>query len=73
MKRLSSDKFLDSDYSLLLYVNNVYLNGFNHKYHPKDFLLNILFQTIRYLNVANENLIIDIYSQPIILDIYGTL
>ena len=57
--------------SLLLDVNNVYVNAFNHKYNAKDFISNLNLQKVEYIHMAghkkiNEDLIIDTHGAEII-------
>jgi hypothetical protein len=60
-----------SDCNLLLDVNNVYVNAFNHKYDAKEFLDNIPLDRVSYIHIAGhdkveEDLIIDTHGQDII-------
>lgn len=60
-----------ADCSLLLDVNNVYVNAFNHQYNPKEFLQNIPFNRVQYIHIAghtkvSDTLIIDTHGEDII-------
>lgn len=65
---------LGSSCGLLLDINNIYVNGFNHKYNCKEFLLKLPLQAIQYLHMAGhekicDDLIIDTHDKPIIPDV----
>lgn len=69
---------LESGCSLLLDVNNVYVNAFNHKYDPYAFLEGIPLDKITYIHIAGhekvaEDLIIDTHAEPIIPPVYQLL
>jgi uncharacterized protein (UPF0276 family) len=56
---------------LLLDVNNVYVNAFNHKYDAKEFISEIPLDKVEYIHMAGHeqispDLIIDTHGQPII-------
>ena len=60
---------------LLLDVNNVYVNAFNHNYNAKDFILKMPLSEVAYIHMAGhekvaEDLIIDTHGQPIIDPVY---
>lgn len=61
----------ESDCDMLLDINNVYVNAFNHKYDAKEFLSKLPLERVRYVHMAgheqkSEDLIIDTHGQPII-------
>ena len=56
---------------MLLDVNNVYVNAFNHQYDAKDFIKNLPLDKVAYMHMAGhkkvaEDLIIDTHGSPII-------
>jgi len=60
-----------SDCKLLLDVNNVYVNAFNHKYDVKTFIDQMPLEKVEYIHMAGheqvaEDLIIDTHGKPII-------
>lgn len=60
---------------LLLDVNNVYVNAFNHRYDAKNFLLQLPLDRVRAIHMAGhekrgEDLIIDTHGAPIIDPVY---
>lgn len=64
-----------SDCELLLDVNNVYVNAFNHRYNAKNFITKMPMDRVRYIHMAghlkvNENLIIDTHGNKIIDPVY---
>ena len=64
-----------SDCELLLDVNNVYVNAFNHRYNAKNFITKMPMDRVRYIHMAghlkvNENLIIDTHGSKIIDPVY---
>ena len=64
-----------SDCELLLDVNNVYVNAFNHRYNAKNFITKMPLDRVRYIHMAghlkvNENLIIDTHGNKIIDPVY---
>jgi len=61
----------ESGCNLLLDVNNVYVNAFNHKYDAKEFITKLPLDKIVYIHMAgheqiSSDLIIDTHGQPII-------
>jgi len=61
----------ETDCALLLDVNNVYVNSFNHHYDPRDFLLKIPVERVAYIHMAGHekvspDLIIDTHGEAII-------
>ncbi len=65
----------EADCELLLDVNNVYVNSFNHKYDPKKFILQLPLDKVAYIHMAGHeqvepDLIIDTHGQPIIDPVY---
>jgi uncharacterized protein len=68
----------EADCDLLLDVNNVYVNAFNHKYDALDFLGHIPLNRVNYVHMAgheqkNAELIIDTHGRPIIDPVYELL
>ncbi len=66
----------ESGCKLLLDVNNVYVNSFNHKYDAKEFILSMPLEQVAYIHMAGheqvrEDLIIDTHGQPIIDPVYN--
>lgn len=64
-----------SDCKLLLDVNNVYVNAFNHSYDPREFILKMPLDKVAYIHMAGhekiqEDLIIDTHGQHIIDPVY---
>jgi len=64
-----------ADCDLLLDVNNVFVNGFNHSYNPKHFIDQIDFSKVKYIHMAghdkvSETLIIDTHGEDIIDPVY---
>ncbi|MEN8203943.1 MAG: DUF692 domain-containing protein [Bacteroidota bacterium] len=60
---------------LLLDVNNVYVNAFNHRYDAKEFIRNLPLDRVAYIHMAGHqqvepDLIIDTHGQPIIDPVY---
>lgn len=60
---------------LLLDVNNVYVNSFNHKYNAKEFIKQLPLERVSYIHMAghlqvSETLIIDTHGEPIIDPVY---
>jgi uncharacterized protein (UPF0276 family) len=60
---------------LLLDVNNVYVNAFNHKYDTKQFINRIPLDKVAYIHMAGhfqvaEDLIIDTHGEAIIDPVY---
>jgi uncharacterized protein (UPF0276 family) len=64
-----------ADCKLLLDVNNVYVNAFNHKYDAKEFLGKLPLDRVAYIHMAGHeqvepDLIIDTHGQAIIDPVY---
>ena len=64
-----------ADCKLLLDVNNVYVNAFNHKYDAKEFISKLPLERVEYIHMAGHekvepDLIIDTHGQPIIDPVY---
>lgn len=60
---------------LLMDINNVYVNSFNHKYDPYEFLDKINLDKIEYIHIAGHTqksptLIIDTHAEPVIDPVY---
>ena len=77
MKELDFIKAIvdEADCDLLLDVNNVYVNAFNHKYDAKDFIDQLPLNKVAYIHMAGHeqvepDLIIDTHGQPIIDPVY---
>jgi uncharacterized protein (UPF0276 family) len=65
----------EADCDLLLDVNNVYVNAFNHGYDAKEFISKLPLDKIVYMHMAGHeqvapDLIIDTHGQPIIDPVY---
>lgn len=65
----------ESDCNLLLDVNNVYVNSFNHNYSAYDFIDHLPLNAVSYIHMAghekvSDDLIIDTHGQPIIDPVY---
>jgi len=65
----------ESGCNLLLDVNNIYVNGFNHNYDPYSFLDNLLLDKVSYIHMAghkkvSDDLIIDTHGEAIINPVY---
>lgn len=65
----------EADCDLLLDVNNVYVNAFNHRYDAKEYLSQLPLERVAYIHMAgheqqSETLIIDTHGQPIIDPVY---
>ena len=61
--------------NLLLDVNNVYVNAFNHQYDARDFIGQLPLDRVAYIHMAGHeqvepDLIIDTHGQPIIDPVY---
>lgn len=77
---LSEHEFLslvleEANCHLLLDVNNVYVNAFNHNYDAKQFLSKIPLERVAYIHMAGHeqrtpDLIIDTHGEPIIDPVY---
>jgi uncharacterized protein len=66
------------DTLLLLDVNNVYVNSFNHKYDAKAFIKKLPLDKVSYIHMAGheqvaEDLIIDTHGQAIVDPVYDLL
>jgi len=64
-----------ADCKLLLDVNNVYVNAFNHSYDAKEYIDSIPLDRVAYIHMAGHeqvepDLIIDTHGQPIIDPMY---
>ena len=64
-----------ADCQLLLDVNNVYVNAFNHRYDAKEFISRLPLDRVAYIHMAGHeqvepDLIIDTHGQPIIDPVY---
>ena len=64
-----------ADCELLLDVNNVYVNAFNHNYDAKDFIENLPLNKVAYIHMAGhekvaDDLIIDTHGRAIIDPVY---
>ncbi|MCK4750871.1 MAG: DUF692 domain-containing protein [Bacteroidales bacterium] len=64
-----------ADCKLLLDVNNVYVNAFNHKYDAKEYIGQLPLDRVAYIHMAGHeqvepDLIIDTHGQPIIDPVY---
>jgi len=80
---LPEDEFIsriveESGCNLLLDVNNVYVNAFNHGYNTHEFISNMPLDKVVYLHIAghhklNNNLIIDTHGENIIDPVYELL
>jgi hypothetical protein len=65
----------EADCQLLLDVNNVYVNAFNHQYDAKEFINQLPLDRVAYIHMAGHeqvepDLIIDTHGQPIIEKVY---
>lgn len=65
----------ESGCQLLLDVNNVYVNSFNHNYNAKEFIDSLDVSNVSYIHMAGHqqvapDLIIDTHGQPIIDPVY---
>jgi len=61
--------------NLLLDVNNVYVNAFNHEYDARDFITSLPLDRVAYIHMAGHeqvapDLIIDTHGQPIADPVY---
>ena len=64
-----------ADCKLLLDVNNVYVNAFNHGYDAREFIAGLPLERVAYIHMAGHqqvepDLIIDTHGQPIIDPVY---
>ena len=65
----------EADCNLLLDVNNIYVNAFNHKYDAENFIENLPLERVEYIHMAGHeqvapDLIIDTHGEPIIDPVY---
>lgn len=65
----------EADCNLLLDVNNIYVNAFNHQYDAKNFIENLPLDKVEYIHMAGHeqvapDLIIDTHGEPIIDPVY---
>jgi uncharacterized protein (UPF0276 family) len=65
----------EADCNLLLDVNNVYVNSFNHKYDAKSYIERLPLNRVAYIHMAghekvSEDLIIDTHGHAIIDPVY---
>lgn len=65
----------ESDCDLLLDVNNVYVNAFNHQYDAKTFINKLPLEKVAYIHMAghqqiSDDLIIDTHGEAIIDPVY---
>lgn len=65
----------EANCDLLLDVNNVYVNAFNHNYNAKEFIKKLPLHKVAYIHMAGhtkvaDDLIIDTHGQPIIDPVY---
>ncbi len=65
----------EADCKLLLDVNNVYVNAFNHNYNTKSFIENLPLERVAYIHMAGHtkvapDLIIDTHGEAIIAPVY---
>ncbi|MCB0806853.1 MAG: DUF692 domain-containing protein [Bacteroidales bacterium] len=65
----------ESDCHLLLDVNNVYVNAFNHGYDARDFISSLPLDKVSYIHMAGHeqvepDLIIDTHGQNIVYPVY---
>ncbi|AQX02210.1 HvfB family MNIO-type RiPP peptide maturase [Elizabethkingia anophelis] len=64
-----------TDCELLLDVNNVYVNAFNHKYNAENFIKRMPLDKVKYIHMAghyqvSEQLIIDTHGADVIDPVY---
>jgi len=65
----------EADCDLLLDVNNVYVNSFNHQYNAKKFIEQLPMHKVKYIHMAGhekvaDDLIIDTHGEAIIDPVY---
>lgn len=65
----------EADCNLLLDVNNVYVNAFNHRYDPQQFISGLPLERVVYMHMAgheqrSHDLIIDTHAAPIVDPVY---
>ncbi|MEY5048267.1 MAG: hypothetical protein RLZZ175_1626 [Bacteroidota bacterium] len=63
---------------LLLDVNNIFVNSFNHNYNPNQFIKELPLDKVAYIHIAgheqvSDDLIIDTHGQPIVEPVYQLL
>lgn len=68
----------EADCELLLDVNNIFVNSFNHGYDPVEFFNAMPAERLRYLHVAghyreSEELIIDTHGAGVVSDVWTML
>ncbi|HEY6131058.1 MAG TPA: DUF692 domain-containing protein [Halioglobus sp.] len=68
----------ESDCNLLLDVNNLYVNGINHRYDPLSFLDQLPLERVRYLHVAGHydeapDLKVDTHGSAVIDPVWALL
>jgi len=78
--QMSEQEFINeivskSGCGLLLDVNNVYVNAFNHNYNAKEFIDKMPMESVKYIHMAghlkvDDDLIIDTHGEAIIDDVY---
>ena len=73
--RFISEIVKRADCNLLLDVNNVFVNSFNHGYDAKEFILRLPLDRVVYIHMAgheqiSSDLIIDTHGQAIIEPVY---
>lgn len=65
-----SDVLEDADCGWLLDVNNIYVNGLNFGFDPKDWLSRVPLQRVRQMHIAGharfDDLVIDTHGTPVI-------
>lgn len=66
----------NSGCELLLDINNIYVNSFNHHYNPYAFIEKLQLDKVNYIHMAGhekvaDDLIIDTHGQPIIDPVYN--
>ena len=57
-----------ADCDLLLDVNNIWVNGINHRYDPFDFLDGLPLERVRYIHVAGHY----VEAEDLRVDTHGT-
>ena len=67
-----------ADCSLLLDVNNIYVNSINHNYDPYKFLSSLPGERTAYIHIAGhykeaEDLRVDTHGAPVIASVWGLL
>ncbi|WP_160716529.1 DUF692 domain-containing protein [Chitinophaga solisilvae] len=60
---------------LLLDVNNIYVNAFNHQYNAREFIQQLPLDKVAYIHMAghtqvSQDLIIDTHGEPVIDPVY---